>query len=40
MISQANPAPKYDLFGVLNHYGGLGSGHYVSHAINKDDKYG
>ena len=31
--------PNYDLFAVLNHYGGLGRGHYVTHAMNRDDKY-
>ena len=27
----------YDLYGVVNHFGILGAGHYVSYAINKHD---
>lgn len=29
--------PVYDLWGVVNHYGGLNGGHYTSFALNKHD---
>ena len=28
----------YDLYGVSNHMGGLGGGHYIAHILNSDDK--
>jgi len=39
-VSGPNDTPtKYRLYGVLNHFGGLGSGHYIAQARNKDDGY-
>jgi ubiquitin carboxyl-terminal hydrolase 8 len=29
--------PRYDLYGVINHMGGLGGGHYIAHALNRFD---
>ena len=29
--------PKYDLYAVSNHMGGLGSGHYTAHTLNRFD---
>ncbi|CAM9802242.1 unnamed protein product, partial [Discosporangium mesarthrocarpum] len=29
--------PIYDLFGVANHMGGLGGGHYTAHCLNRGD---
>ncbi|TPX70604.1 hypothetical protein SpCBS45565_g01590 [Spizellomyces sp. 'palustris'] len=29
---------RYDLFGISNHMGGLGGGHYIAHVRNIDDK--
>jgi len=29
--------PRYDLYAVSNHMGGLGSGHYTAHALNRFD---
>jgi ubiquitin carboxyl-terminal hydrolase 8 len=31
--------PKYDLYGVSNHYGGMGGGHYTAFALNKMDQH-
>jgi len=31
--------PVYELYAVLNHFGGLGSGHYTTYAINRDDTH-
>ena len=28
---------NYDLFGISNHMGGLGGGHYIAHTLNSDD---
>lgn len=37
MAETAPPSDLYDLYAVLNHFGGLGSGHYVSYAKHPDD---
>jgi ubiquitin C-terminal hydrolase len=31
-------ALSYDLFGVVNHYGNMGFGHYTAYAMNHQDK--
>jgi len=31
--------PMYDLYGVANHFGGLGGGHYTAFAQNKQDQH-
>ncbi|KAI8838388.1 hypothetical protein BC829DRAFT_364889 [Chytridium lagenaria] len=36
-IMSKTPVVIYDLFGVSNHMGGLGGGHYIAHCKNADD---
>ena len=35
--SKRGAYPRYDLYAVSNHMGGLGSGHYTAHALNRFD---
>ena len=37
VLSDENGSCIYDLYGVVNHYGGLGGGHYTAYAKNKFD---
>lgn len=32
-----NESLVYDLFGVVNHFGGVGGGHYTAYAVNGDN---
>jgi ubiquitin C-terminal hydrolase len=31
-----DPDVSYDLYGISNHMGGLGGGHYIAHVLNHD----
>jgi len=37
VLSQGSEEPKYDLYAVSNHVGGLGSGHYTAYGKNRFD---
>lgn len=38
VCSNAAPSSHYDMYAVSNHVGGLGSGHYTAHALNRFDE--
>ena len=35
ILSKSNKGEKYDLIGVVNHYGGSSYGHYTAYCLNK-----
>ena len=36
ILSENNKGSKYDLIGVINHYGGESFGHYTAYCLNGD----
>jgi len=36
-VSHVEDGTKYKLYGIINHFGGMGGGHYTSYSINPID---